>query len=170
MSGLKEKSSHVKTAGVKSYYSAREVRLVSPQSKQSLPPPPPPTGRKASDKQSGTGVPNEATGVDRIDWANLAYEDKQVFFSESWLDEFFARYLDQPPPLPRASTPTDGPNTPSLKPSPFIPPRRDNPQATRNANPNLLDVTPAAPAVGRRTLPPLLSEGGPVRPSVLLVN
>ncbi|KAI0651353.1 hypothetical protein C8Q79DRAFT_932887 [Trametes meyenii] len=31
------------------------------------------------------------TYVDRIDWANLSLEDKQVFFS--WLDEFFSRYL-----------------------------------------------------------------------------
>ena len=30
--------------------------------------------------------------IDRIDWANLSPDDKQEFFS--WLDEFFARYLN----------------------------------------------------------------------------
>ncbi len=173
MSGLKEKASQVKTAGVKSYNSARDKYSSSgapPTVKAKPPPPPPPPPRKVSGKQSGTGVPNEATDIDRIDWANLTYEDKQAFFS--WLDEFFARYLDQPPPPPRASASADGPNTStqSPRPSPFIPPRRANPQATQNAEPDPPDVAPAAPAVGRRSLPPVLSQHGPVRPSVLLLN
>ena len=43
---------------------------------------------------------HETDPVDRIDWADLSPEDKDVFFS--WLDEFFARLLKVPVP-PRST-------------------------------------------------------------------
>ena len=48
-------------------------------------------------------APKEEAEIDRIDWANLSPEDKEVFFS--WLDEFFARYLKVAIP-PRATVET----------------------------------------------------------------
>ncbi|KAI0772468.1 hypothetical protein BD413DRAFT_545777 [Trametes elegans] len=55
--------------------------------------PPPPVRRQHRDEAD----------VDRIDWANLSSEDKQVFFS--WLDEFFSRHLGVPiPPRSTAGT------------------------------------------------------------------
>ncbi|KAH9177977.1 hypothetical protein EDB89DRAFT_1932047 [Lactarius sanguifluus] len=173
VSSLKEKASQVKTAGVKSYSSARDKLAPSggPSTAKAKPPPPPPP-RKVSGKQRGdlrtvsshpssSDVPEGATDVDRIDWANLSHEDKQVFFT--WLDEFFARYFGQPQPSVRVSPPVDGPNTstPSPRPSPSFPPRRDSPRVSQNTGPDHLDVTPAAPTVGRRNLPPVLSQRGP---------
>ncbi|KAH9054132.1 hypothetical protein EDB87DRAFT_1796205, partial [Lactarius vividus] len=170
VSSLKEKASQVKTAGVKSYSSARGKLASSPSTAKAKPPPPPPP-RKASGKQRGdirtdslhtssSNVPDAATDVDRIDWANLSHQDKQVFFT--WLDEFFARYLDQPQPV-RVFPPVDGPNTsaPSPRFSPPLPPRGDSSQASQNRGPDHLDVFPATPAVGRRNLPPVLSQRGP---------
>lgn len=56
-------------------------------------PPVPPPSRTYADAQ-------EEAGPDRIDWANLSYEDKQAFFS--WLDEFFAPRMNRS--LPSGST------------------------------------------------------------------
>lgn len=175
---MKEKASQVRTAGVKSYSSARDKFASSggPSTAKANPPPPSPP-RKASGKQRGdlstahlhtssSDVPDEAPDVDKINWVNLSYEDKQAFFT--WLDEFFARYLDQPQPSIRVSPPADAsrPNTstPSPRPSPSLPPRRDGPQASQNTGSDHPDVTTAAPAIGRRNLPPVLSQRGPVRP------
>jgi hypothetical protein len=170
VSSLKEKASQAKTAGIKSYSSARDkfASSGSPSTAKANPPPPPPP-RKASGKKRGDlstahsyDVPEEATDVDTIDWANLSYEDKQVFFT--WLDEFFARYFDQPQPSVRVS-PADGINTstPSPRPSMPLPPRRDGPQANQNTWSDHPDVIPAAQAVGYRNLPPVMSQRGPVR-------
>ncbi|KAH9055892.1 hypothetical protein EDB83DRAFT_2521235 [Lactarius deliciosus] len=84
--------------------------------------------RTVSPHLSSSDVPGGATDVDRIDWGNLSHEDKQDFFT--WLDEFFAGYLDQPQPSVRVS-PVGGPNTyaPPPRASPSLPPRRDSPQA-----------------------------------------
>ncbi|KAI9429011.1 hypothetical protein H4582DRAFT_389559 [Lactarius indigo] len=175
VSSLKEKASQVKTAGAKSYSSARDKIASSggPSTAKAKPPPPPPP-RKASGNQrdelrtvglhtSSSDVSDGTADVDRIDWANLSHEDKQVFFT--WLDEFFARYLDQSQPFVRVSPPVDGSSTstpsPSPRPSPSLPPRRDSHQASQNTGSDHLNVTPAAPAVGRRNLPPVLSQRGP---------
>ncbi|KAH9061917.1 hypothetical protein EDB87DRAFT_1821482 [Lactarius vividus] len=86
--------------------------------------------------------------------------------SSLWLDESFARYLDQTKPSVRVSPPVEGPNTsaPSPRSLPPLPFRRDNPQASQNTGPDHLDVILAILAVGRRNLPPVLSQRGPVRP------
>ncbi|VDB87256.1 unnamed protein product [Peniophora sp. CBMAI 1063] len=59
-------------------------------------PPPPQAPRNGA--QPVPPVPesydDEEAEPDRIDWANLSYEDKQVFFS--WLDEFFSRFTGRP--------------------------------------------------------------------------
>lgn len=159
---MKEKASQVKTAGVKSYSSAREKYASSggPSTAKAKPPPPPPP-RKSPGKQRGDlHAPSESSDVNKIDWANLSHEDKQVFFT--WLDEFFARYLDQPPTSVRVSHPADGlnPSTPSQRPSPSLPLRRE---ASQNTGSDQADVIPTATAVGRRALPPVLSQHGPVR-------
>ncbi|KAH8989781.1 hypothetical protein EDB86DRAFT_3080759 [Lactarius hatsudake] len=168
---LKEKASQVKTAGVKSYGSARDKLAPSggPSTAKAKPPPPPPPPRKVSGKRRGdlrtvSSHPSSSdvpTDVDRIDWANLSHQDKQVFFS--WLDEFFACYLDHPQPSVRVSPPVNGSNTstPSPRPSPSLPPRRDSSQASQNTGSDHLDVITAASAVGRRNLPPVLSQRGP---------
>jgi len=49
---------------------------------------------------------------DRIDWANLSYEDKQEFFS--WLDEFFAPRMNKS--LPPRSTAGTAHRVPALRP------------------------------------------------------
>ncbi|KAH9061921.1 hypothetical protein EDB87DRAFT_1682587 [Lactarius vividus] len=171
VSSLKEKVSQVKIAGVKSYSSARGKLAPSPSTAKAKPPPPPPP-REASWKQGGdirtasshtssSDVPDVATDVDRIDWGNLSHQDKQVFFT--WLDESFARYLDQPRTSVRI-TPVDGPgtSTPLPRSSPSLPPHRDSPQAGQNTGPDHLDVIPGTPAVGRRNLPSVLSQRGPI--------
>ncbi|KAI0370924.1 hypothetical protein BV20DRAFT_966009 [Pilatotrama ljubarskyi] len=95
---------------------------------QSHAPPPPPL-RKIRESEAD---------IERIDWANLSPEDKQVFFS--WLDEFFSRYLGVPIP-PRSTTATvedvkvpPGWHTPSPRPSvpsrPSIPPRSPHPASS----------------------------------------
>jgi hypothetical protein len=169
VSSLKEKASQVKTAGVKSYSSTREkfAAANSPSTAKAKPPPPPPPRKTSGLQRSDAGPAHSRTSssdADKIDWANLSHEDKQVFFT--WLDEFFARYLDQPPPSVRVPPPADRPNTltPSPRPSPSLPPRRDPPKASLNPGPDHPDVIPAAPAVGRRNLPPAFSQRGPVRP------
>lgn len=40
--------------------------------------------------------PEPEANIDRVDWAHLSPEDKEVFFS--WLDEFFAHYFKKPVP------------------------------------------------------------------------
>ncbi|TFY63901.1 hypothetical protein EVJ58_g2963 [Rhodofomes roseus] len=55
------------------------------------PPLPPPPVRSVSITRAPEAVDDE-----KLDWANLSPEDKQVFFS--WLDEFFAKYLNLPVP------------------------------------------------------------------------
>ncbi|THH17497.1 hypothetical protein EW146_g3321, partial [Bondarzewia mesenterica] len=73
------------------------ARPVSVTPSPPLPPAPPALPRRnTSAFSSRSSVANKDGGevvIDRIDWANLSPADKQVFFS--WLDEFFARYLDQ---------------------------------------------------------------------------
>lgn len=53
-----------------------------------VPPVPAPRSQRESTIRHDTPV-----DIDKIDWANLSSEDKQVFFS--WLDEFFARFIEQ---------------------------------------------------------------------------
>lgn len=52
-------------------------------------PPPLPVRRNTRPGQSQVQYQEEGEEEPEIDWTNLTYEDKQVFFS--WLDEFFAR-------------------------------------------------------------------------------
>lgn len=59
----------------------------------SVSPPPPPPVRSASIASRASAPPAD---IEKIDWTNLSPEDKQVFFS--WLDEFFAKYLNLPVP------------------------------------------------------------------------
>lgn len=162
---MKEKASQVKTAGVKSYSSAREkyASSGSPSTAKAKPPPPPPPRKTSGKQRDDFHTSSESSDVDKIDWANLSHEDKQVFFT--WLDEFFARYLDQPTPPVRVSPLADGPNpsTPSPRPSPSLPHRRDSPKAGQNTGSDHADVIPTPPAVGRRNLPPMSSQRGPVR-------
>ena len=177
----------MKNAGIKSYGSAREK--ISAQSTSSTasgkakPPPPPPPHRRApslSNQRSSfvsqvSATPSGTTDVEEIDWANLSVEDKQAFFA--WLDEFFARYLDGPPPSnpPSVLTPTKSPanTTPAAqpRPTPSLPSRRVSSRASQDTGleqPEPQDeVAPSAQAAlsaGRRNLPPLLSQQGPVRP------
>ena len=194
VSTLKEKASQAKTAGIKSYGSARErfaasqagTSSTAPATGKEKPPPPPPPHRRAPSSASSfnqrsslasqvSTTPSGTTDVDRIDWANLSYEDKQAFFA--WLDEFFARYLDGQPPSNAPSAPisarSTGNNTPapspSPRPSPSIPPRSLSSRASQNTGPDPQDEPApvlAAPAVGRRNLPPFLSQQGPVRPPI----
>ena len=195
VSNLKEKASQAKTAGIKSYGSARERLSASGTSSQASstatgkakPPPPPPPHRRASSSSSSfnktssfasqvSATPSGTTDDDKIGWANLSYEDKQAFFA--WLDEFFARYLDGSPPsnAPTAPIPTrsTGYNTPSPspspRPSPSLPARRLSSRTSQNTGPEPQDEAApvlAAPAAGRRNLPPFLSQQGPVRPPIL---
>ncbi|KZV65897.1 hypothetical protein PENSPDRAFT_756132 [Peniophora sp. CONT] len=106
--------------------------------------------------------------ADAIDWANLSYEDKQVFFS--WLDEFFSRYTGRPissfaptsepevpiatdpapatptsPPLPRRTTSQPPSATPPDVVPPPMPPRRTSSQASYAA---------IAPEVAPPPMPP----------------
>ncbi|KAF8487258.1 hypothetical protein DFH94DRAFT_19880 [Russula ochroleuca] len=108
--------------------------------------------------------------VEKIDWANLSVEDKQAFFA--WLDEFFARYLDGPPPSNARSVPisTKSPanTTPAAPPRPplSLPSRRvSSREASQDTGPDPQDeVAPpaqAASSASRRNLPPLLSQQGP---------
>ena len=53
----------------------------------SQPPPKPAPIARANDSASVN------RDIDKIDWANLSPEDKQVFFA--WLDEFFAIYIEK---------------------------------------------------------------------------
>lgn len=68
-----------------------------------LPPPPSRTSSNSISLPKATAQPHatKEADIDRIDWTNLSLEDKQVFFS--WLDEFFARYLQVATPA-RSST------------------------------------------------------------------
>ena len=62
-------------------------------------PPPPPTRRfNLPPKQA----PNSQPDDDSIDWANLSYEDKKVFFS--WLDEFFIKFTGDDSFVPKDQT------------------------------------------------------------------
>ena len=193
VSNLKEKASQVKSAGVKSYGTARErfsTQTSSTTTGRAKPPPPPPP-RKVSSSSSSTNQRSSYVGraqasttpsgtmtddVEKIDWANLSFEDKQAFFA--WLDEFFSRYLDGLPPSTAPAVPisTNSPSnntpapSPSPRPSPSLPHRRVSSRASQNTGPDLQDeVAPAqaAPAAGRRNLPPMLSQQGPVCPPFL---
>ena len=177
----------MKNAGIKSYGSAREKisaqgtsTTASGKAKPPPPPPPPPHRRASSlsNQRSSfvsqvSATPSGTTDVEEIDWANLSVEDKQAFFA--WLDEFFARYLDGPPPSNVHSVPisTKGPaSTTPLAPArrtPSLPSRSS--RASQDTGPDRPDpqdeVAPSAQAAssaGRRNLPPLLSQQGPVRP------
>ncbi|KII84042.1 hypothetical protein PLICRDRAFT_57873 [Plicaturopsis crispa FD-325 SS-3] len=94
----------------------------SPASSSAPRPPPPPIARKSRPPsyQSVSAWQAEVHAQeeedDRIDWANLSQEDKEVFFS--WLDEFFARYLGQPVPLEVTRSPAPAP----VAPQPRAPP------------------------------------------------
>ncbi|KAI0298458.1 hypothetical protein B0F90DRAFT_1938144 [Multifurca ochricompacta] len=149
-SALKEKAAQVKSAGIKSYSSARE-KLSSASGGPSTtkaaksppgpgPGPPPPPSRKISLTQKNSvnvgghsrSEDNTTDDVDEIiDWANLSHEDKQVFFA--WLDEFFARYLDLNPsstlrvPVPATENLNNNTHsTPSPRTSPSLPSRRQD--------------------------------------------
>lgn len=192
---MKEKASQAKTASIKSYGSARErfsttgassTRPPStPVTGKEKPPPPPPPHRRASSLSSSSNrrtsfvppvsaTPSRTTDVDKIDWANLSYEDKQAFFA--WLDEFFARYLDGslPSNTPTAPISKRSPSnntpapSPSPRPSPSLPSRTVSSRTSQISGPDPQDevapVPAAAPTVGRRNLPPVLSQHGPVRP------
>ncbi|RPD76971.1 hypothetical protein L226DRAFT_483206 [Lentinus tigrinus ALCF2SS1-7] len=65
--------------------------------------PPPPAFRSTPSLPRIAEPQAEEADIDRIDWANLSPEDKQIFFS--WLDEFFAGYLHVPVP-PRTTADT----------------------------------------------------------------
>lgn len=68
-----------------------------PESTSAYAPPPPPSRVSSGWKQRGVD------NAEKIDWANLSPEDKQVFFS--WLDEFFERLLNIKIP-PRQTDPS----------------------------------------------------------------
>ena len=175
---LKEKASQVKSASVKSYGTARE-RLANQTATSTTtgrtkpPPPPPPAPRRSSSSSyrrnssvaQVSATPSGTTDVETINWANLSAEDKQAFFA--WLDEFFACYLDGPPPsnASTVSIPTKSPgnNTPapSPRPSPSLPHRRISSRSSQNTGSD--PQGEVAPAAGRRNLPPSLSHRGPVR-------
>ena len=177
----------MKNAGIKSYGSARK-RISTPGTPSNYaaangkakppPPPPPPHGRASSlSNQRSSFVPqvyatpNGTTDVEEIDWANLSAEDKQAFFA--WLDEFFARYLDGPPPFNPPSVPisTKGPvntTSPALpRPTSSFPSRmvsfRDNGPNRPGPQDEVAPSIRAASPTGRRNLRPL-SQQGPVRP------
>ncbi|OCH88502.1 hypothetical protein OBBRIDRAFT_734332 [Obba rivulosa] len=70
-----------------------------------------------SNRHSGLSV----GARDRIDWANLSSEDKNVFFS--WLDEFFGRYFGRPvgPPADAKEKAVDAsPTAPASTPRPTV--------------------------------------------------
>ena len=77
----------------------------------SVSPPPPPIRSVAITSRASTLSADD----EKIDWANLSPEDKQVFFS--WLDEFFAKHLNLSVP-PRSVEGTkrgiEKPATPSV--------------------------------------------------------
>ncbi len=185
VSDLKEKASQVKSAGVKSYGTARErfsAQTSSTTTGKPKPPPPPPPRRtsasSSSNQRSSLFSQTSATSsgtttddVDKIDWANLSVEDKRAFFE--WLDEFFAHYLDGhlPPSSFNAPTVPVSTRNPSRNtPAPSIPARRASSRASQNTSPDpqdevALTPAPAASAAGRRNLPPMLSsQQGPVCP------
>jgi hypothetical protein len=159
----------VKSAGIKSYASARDKLSggTGPSSTSRLKPPPPrraPSGH-GNDLNLSTTNSYETTDVDKIDWANLSHEDKQVFFT--WLDEFFARYLNQTMPTNRVSVTADSPgNTTASSPrdSPSLPPRRFGSRTSQNTASDPPNEASAAPTTSRRNLPPVLSQHGPVCP------
>ncbi|KAF8496115.1 hypothetical protein F5888DRAFT_1804261 [Russula emetica] len=176
VSNLKEKASQVKTAGVKSYGTARDKFSTQTSSAttttgRAKPPPPPPPPRKVSSSSSSSSsnqrssfvgraqtsaIPSGTTtdDVEQINWANLSAEDKQAFFA--WLDEFFARYLDGS--LPHSTAPavpisTNSPSnntpasSPSPRPSPSLIHRRVNSRASQNTGSDIQDeVVPAQAA------------------------
>ncbi len=179
VSDLKEKASQVKSAGVKSYGTARErfsAQTSSTTTGKPKPPPPPPPRRtsasSSSNQRSSLFSQTSATSsgtttddVDKIDWANLSVEDKRAFFA--WLDEFFAHYLDGHLPPSSFNTPTVPVSTRSPSrntPAPSIPARRASSRASQNTSPDPQDEVAPTPA-GRRNLPPMLSsQQGPVCP------
>ena len=199
VSDLKRKASQVKSAGIKSYSSARKRisthgTSTTPSNKAKPPSPPPHRALPLSDQSSSHvsrvyATPNGTTGIGDIDWANLSVEDKQAFFA--WLDEFFARYLNGPPPPNAPPVPistkslanTTDP-TPCLgctsrhplgypappRPTPSFPSRMVSFRASQGKGPDgpdLQDEVPpsarAASPAGRRNLRPL-SQQGPVCP------
>jgi hypothetical protein len=160
----------VKSAGVRSYDSARGKLSANNTPTRAKPPPPPPPRRASSNIAFGDTSRGTAC-VEEIDWANLSDEDKQAFFS--WLDEFFARYLALSPPAmtaPAASisaeTSSNAP-APSPRSSPSLPPRRISSRASQNTGldpPDILLAAPVGtpPAPPHRNLPPTLTQRGPV--------
>ncbi|KAI0261385.1 hypothetical protein BC834DRAFT_1028260 [Gloeopeniophorella convolvens] len=162
VASLKERSSNTFGAARNKFSSG------APGATKAKPPPPPPPRRSSAATGSGPSAISlradgpessaDAAEVDRIDWANLSNEDKQVFFT--WLDEFFARYLDLPVPPPRISVgPSKSPTppTPSPRPSPSLPPRRDVPRASASPGFETSSHTSPPPPPVRRNLPPMLS-------------
>jgi hypothetical protein len=155
------------------------------------PPPPAPRGRTlppSSPDQPEVASVSDDNGVasdERIDWASLTEEDKQIFFS--WLDEFFSRYTGKPissfapkppslgpfappfrrpvasapssptpPSLPRRGTGGSNPSSPTPNsPPPPMPPRRTSSQSI-----------PAAPRMPpRRTTTSQSGEDSPASPT-----
>jgi hypothetical protein len=151
----------VKSAGLKSYSSARDKLSSQSNASRTKPPLPPP--RRTTQNH---GNSNEITDVEKIDWANLSDDDKQAFFS--WLDEFFARYLNLAIPAPRvtASPDSSGDQTArSPRNSPSLPPRGVGSRINQNVIPDPPNEVPAS----RRNLPPVLSQHGPVCPPFLVL-
>lgn len=184
---MKEKASQVKNAGIKSYGSARDKfsgGAGSSSTARAKPPPPPPPSRRVPASHgndlstthshtSSSGAPSETIAIDKIDWAKLSYEDKQAFFT--WLDEFFARYLDltvSPTPVSVPADSSSNTTTPPSRHSPSLPPRRVGSRPSQDTVSDPPDEDKAAPTATRRTLPPMLSQRGPVCPSfpIPLVN
>lgn len=163
VSGLKEKASLAKSASIRSYDSARGRLSTNGTSNTAKAKPPPPPPRRTSSNQA-PGDPSIVADVDDIDWQNLSDEDKQAFFA--WLDEFFARYLGLPLPATTPTSAETSSNTPapSLRPSPSLPPRRVSFRENESTGPET-PAEAAAPEPGRRKLPPMLSQKGPVSPS-----
>ncbi|KAH9974549.1 hypothetical protein BGW80DRAFT_1473937 [Lactifluus volemus] len=158
VSDLKDRASQVKSAGLKSYSSARDKLSSQSNASRTKPPLPPP--RRTTQNH---GNSNETTDVEKIDWANLSEDDKQAFFT--WLDEFFARYLNLTIPAPRvtASSDSSGDQTArSPRNSPSLPPRGVGSRINQNVVPDPPNEVPAS----RRNLPPVLSQHGPPKINV----
>lgn len=78
--------------------SASQIQRLNSQEVDS---PQPPPSRSSVRSFAKPKVPSAAQHSGEIDWANLSQEDKEIFFS--WLDEFFDRSFNIPPPVRSSS-------------------------------------------------------------------
>ncbi|PCH42987.1 hypothetical protein WOLCODRAFT_138148 [Wolfiporia cocos MD-104 SS10] len=124
----------------------------------------PPPRRSSSIARTGPRAGEEnSTDMDRIDWANLSQEDKEVLFS--WLDEFFARYLNlaMPPRSAHRTVETIAKEEKPAKPSPPpMPSSRRHPSisaspASRTSSP--VPILAPAPIVAAAA--PRIATAGP---------